>query len=87
METIMDREKRIREFMEVYQRILTKNVTENPAMYTYGVDRIPDTVAKLTEGFIKSIYTVEINTPTFRLTCKEFKIRHTYKGMDAFFNS
>lgn len=70
------------EFMKVYEQKLINNVKANPKDYWFGVEGVPIVIEKMREAIKKGSFNKD--SLSIKETCKELKIKHTYKAIFKF---
>ncbi len=70
--------------MKEYEKQLLKACIENPGMYTFPPSEVPKIAQNMKKAFIARTY----NKDGLAVigTCKFFKIKHTYKAINAYFD-
>lgn len=72
-------------FRAEYERILLRNVKEQPSRYVYREDRVPEIAEKAVKALSEK--TADIHAQTVRETCKNLRIKHTYKAIAEYLNT
>lgn len=72
-------------FIKVYERHLKEAVKADPDMYFYPYEAIPEVVQKIKIAIERNSFNKD--SPAFKATCKELKIKHTYKAIGEFISS
>lgn len=82
METTHTKQNNFAKFCEIYEKNLRKNVVERPAEYGYDSSKVPEVMNRMRMALQNNTYSKE--TTTFKDTCKELGIKHTYMAINEF---
>lgn len=69
-------------FLEVYRENLIKCVTQYPDEYVWPISEIERVMDRMENAIVRGSFNKD--TRAFKLTCKELKIKHTYKAIKDF---
>lgn len=72
-------DERVKKFFETYENSLHRMYFEKPDQY---LEIFALTVARMKEAILKGSFNKD--SDAFKLTCKELKIKHTYKAIEAY---
>lgn len=71
-------------FCEVMEKNLTFCVTTMPEVYAYPVSEIPAVMGRMRFALMRRSYNKD--SPSFKRTCKDLGLRHSYTAINAFIN-
>lgn len=70
---------RVFEFLKVYADKLHRNFSDKPEIYKGDLNK---TLTRMRQAIIRETFNKD--SDSFKQTCKDFKIKHTYKSIRAF---
>ena len=70
------------EFLRVYEKALRASIDENPGAYAFGVDMVPTIMTRVDKALTRGNYNKD--QPSFRRTCKQLGIKHTYAAIASY---
>ena len=74
--------KNLRQWNDEYANQLRQSVTQNYGLYAYDLSEVPAVAGRMAVAFERGSYNKDSHA--IRATCHAFKIKHTYKAIDAF---
>jgi hypothetical protein len=69
-------------FLELYKRNLKEQITLDPQNYAWNISELDVVFERMRSAIIRGTFNKD--SKAFRLTCKELKIKHTYKDIKNF---
>lgn len=70
------------EFLRIYERELRDGIAANPSAYAYGPDMVPTVMTRVDKALTVGNYNKD--QPSFRRTCKQLGIKHTYAAIASY---
>lgn len=72
-------------FLKTYRKNLEYCYKKNPSNYFWDISEIDDVFKRMNDAIIRGSFNKD--SETFKLTCKELKIKHTYRDIEMFLGS
>ena len=69
-------------FIDLYRENLIKCVTQYPDEYSWPISELDNVIARMKNAIERGRFNKD--SRAFKLTCKELKIKHTYKAIKDF---
>lgn len=69
-------------FLDIYKENLIKEVQNNPNEYAWSLDQLETVFSRMSSAIERGSFNKD--SKAFKNTCKELKIKHTYKDIENF---
>lgn len=69
-------------FLEVYKKKLVENHQKHPEKYVWPLSELEEVFGRMKNAIIRGSFNKD--SETFRATCRELKIKHTYRDIETF---
>lgn len=73
---------RLELFLITYRQFLLQEITKNPQDYSWKINEFDFVFERMRQAILKGSYNKD--SIAFKNTCKELKIKHTYKSITEF---
>lgn len=80
----MSKIQRLQKFLDVYKANLAKAHAAKPEEYTWSIDQLDEVYGRMVYAITKGTFNKD--SESFKWTCKELGIKHTYKAIQEFIN-
>lgn len=69
-------------FLEIYKKNLRKSHEENPQDYAWPISELENVFKRMSDAIERGSFNKD--SKAFKQTCKELKIKHTYRDIENF---